>query len=119
MKPACWSNSSKKFPSRGSSLPKNMHIPPFAEEFTVRLVAGASAASGPGAQPSQSAAAGARPGRLRRACGERKDVSAPVDRNDMPVLAVQGLACRRGERELFRPVDLDVRAGQIVWVRGA
>lgn len=46
-------------------------------------------------------------------------MSAPVDRDDAPVLVVEGLACRRGERVLFRPVDLSVRAGQIVWVRGA
>ncbi|MEP7298054.1 MAG: cytochrome c biogenesis heme-transporting ATPase CcmA [Burkholderiales bacterium] len=35
------------------------------------------------------------------------------------VVAATGLACRRGERILFRGLDLSVRAGQIVWVRGA
>jgi len=35
------------------------------------------------------------------------------------IMAATGLACRRGERVLFRGLDLDVRPGQIVWVRGA
>ena len=34
-------------------------------------------------------------------------------------LRVAGVACRRGERELFRDLDLSVGAGQIVWLRGA
>lgn len=29
------------------------------------------------------------------------------------------LACRRGDRILFKGLDLDVRAGQVVWLRGA
>jgi len=36
-----------------------------------------------------------------------------------PVLAAQALACRRGSRVLFRDLDLAVRPGQVVWVRGA
>jgi heme exporter protein A len=36
----------------------------------------------------------------------------------LPVLAAAGLACRRGDRLLFEGLDLQVRAGQIVWVRG-
>jgi heme exporter protein A len=35
------------------------------------------------------------------------------------VLSAAELACRRGERVLFRGLDLAVLPGQIVWVRGA
>lgn len=35
------------------------------------------------------------------------------------IMAATGLACRRGERVLFRGLNLAVRPGQIVWVRGA
>ena len=35
------------------------------------------------------------------------------------VVVAFGLACRRGERILFRALGLRVSAGQIVWVRGA
>jgi heme exporter protein A len=35
------------------------------------------------------------------------------------ILAAHALACRRGERVLFHGLNLDVRPGQIVWVRGA
>ena len=35
------------------------------------------------------------------------------------VLAAAGLACRRGERILFSGLNLAVRPGEIVWVRGA
>lgn len=35
-----------------------------------------------------------------------------------PRLAAAGLACRRGTRLLFKDLDLEVGAGQIVWVRG-
>ena len=34
-------------------------------------------------------------------------------------VAATGLACRRGERILFRGLDLHVSVGQVVWVRGA
>ena len=34
-------------------------------------------------------------------------------------LAVQGLACRRGERIVFSGLDFTARAGDVVWVRGA
>lgn len=34
-------------------------------------------------------------------------------------LAVRGLACRRGDRLLFKGLDFEVRDGQIVWLRGA
>lgn len=34
-------------------------------------------------------------------------------------VAAAGLACRRGERVLFRELNLSVRPGEIVWVRGA
>lgn len=35
-----------------------------------------------------------------------------------PHLTAARLACRRGIRLLFEDLDLDIRAGQIVWVRG-
>lgn len=35
------------------------------------------------------------------------------------VLVVRGLACRRGERDLFAPASFRVDAGTIVWIRGA
>lgn len=34
-------------------------------------------------------------------------------------LAVRGLACRRGERTLFERFDLDLSAGDLVWLRAA
>ena len=34
-------------------------------------------------------------------------------------LVVRGLACRRGERILFEDVDLDLRTGELVWLRAA
>lgn len=37
----------------------------------------------------------------------------------MPALSVTQLACRRGDRILFKGLDLDVHAGQVVWLRGA
>jgi heme exporter protein A len=37
----------------------------------------------------------------------------------VPLLAARGLACRRGDRLLFRGLDLELRRGQIVWVHGA
>lgn len=35
------------------------------------------------------------------------------------VLRAAGLACRRGERILFRGLDLVVRPGEVVWLRGS
>jgi heme exporter protein A len=35
-----------------------------------------------------------------------------------PHLTVRGLACQRGSRRLFNDVDLDVHAGEVVWVTG-
>ena len=34
-------------------------------------------------------------------------------------LVVTGLACRRGERVLFRDFDLDLKPGELVWLRAA
>lgn len=34
-------------------------------------------------------------------------------------LAARGLACRRGDRMLFKGLDFELRDGQIVWLRGA
>jgi heme exporter protein A len=39
--------------------------------------------------------------------------------NSSNVVAASDLACRRGERILFRGLNLAVRPGEIVWVRGA
>ena len=36
----------------------------------------------------------------------------------LPVLAVKGLACRRGDRLLFEDLSFELRPGQIVWLRG-
>jgi heme exporter protein A len=36
-----------------------------------------------------------------------------------PLTAARALACRRGERLLFEGLDLELRAGQILWLRGA
>ena len=36
-----------------------------------------------------------------------------------PALAASRLACRRGDRLLFRGLDFQLQAGQIVWLRGA
>jgi heme exporter protein A len=35
-----------------------------------------------------------------------------------PLLTARHLACRRGDRLLFRELDLDLLPGQILWVRG-
>lgn len=35
-----------------------------------------------------------------------------------PLLAARRLACRRGDRPLFRDLDLELPAGRILWVRG-
>lgn len=35
-----------------------------------------------------------------------------------PALAASRLACRRGDRLLFRGLDFELKAGQIVWLRG-
>ncbi|MBX3619245.1 MAG: cytochrome c biogenesis heme-transporting ATPase CcmA [Rhizobacter sp.] len=47
--------------------------------------------------------------------------SAPATTSDTagPLLAAAGLACRRGDRVLFKGLDLPVQRGQIVWLRGA
>ncbi len=37
----------------------------------------------------------------------------------MPALSATQLACRRGDRILFKGLDLEVHAGQVVWLRGA
>ena len=40
------------------------------------------------------------------------------DSGPLPVLAAVGLACRRGDRLLFKGLDFELRAGQICWLRG-
>jgi heme exporter protein A len=37
----------------------------------------------------------------------------------LPALSATQLACRRGDRILFKGLDLEVHAGQVVWLRGA
>ena len=37
----------------------------------------------------------------------------------LPTLAAVDLACRRGDRILFTGLQFEVRAGQVVWLRGA
>jgi heme exporter protein A len=43
------------------------------------------------------------------------DAKTPTD----VVLSVRQLECRRGDRVLFAPISFAVRAGAIVWIRGA
>ncbi len=38
--------------------------------------------------------------------------------SSLPVLAAAGLACQRGERLLFRGLNLEVSPGQLIWLRG-
>jgi heme exporter protein A len=40
------------------------------------------------------------------------------DLGPLPVLAVSGLACRRGDRLLFEALSFELHAGQLIWVRG-
>jgi heme exporter protein A len=42
----------------------------------------------------------------------------PLSHTATPRLAASELACRRGSRLLFKNLDLDVGAGEVVWVRG-
>lgn len=44
--------------------------------------------------------------------------SRPVDRSE-PLLTVEGLECRRGERTLFSGLGFSLQAGAILWLRGA
>lgn len=37
----------------------------------------------------------------------------------MPLLTVSALACRRGDRVLFKGLDLKLLPGQVLWLRGA
>ena len=43
----------------------------------------------------------------------------PRDDRPDPLLRIADVACRRGERLLFRGLGFVLRAGQIVWIRGA
>ena len=48
-------------------------------------------------------------------------VAAPANPHDaapLPTLSLVDVACRRGERMLFKGVDLQVRPGHAVWLRG-
>jgi heme exporter protein A len=48
-------------------------------------------------------------------------LSAPAtssDTKELPTLSFVDLACRRGNRVLFKGVNLQLRAGQAVWLRG-
>ncbi len=43
----------------------------------------------------------------------------PTPAPPTPTLTGTGLACRRGDRLLFTGLDITVRAGQIIWLRGS
>ena len=45
-------------------------------------------------------------------------IPTPVAPAIEPVLAASALACQRGERLLFKGLSLQLRTGQIIWVRG-
>ena len=45
-------------------------------------------------------------------------LSPPLQAADAPHLAVRGLACRRGGALLFDRLDLALRPGELVWLRG-
>ena len=47
--------------------------------------------------------------------------SAPATTSDAsaPLLAANALACRRGDRVLFKGLDLTLLPGQVLWLRGA
>lgn len=44
--------------------------------------------------------------------------TTPPRPHRVPLLAARALACRRGARLLFEGLDLDLHAGDLVWVRG-
>ena len=44
---------------------------------------------------------------------------APEPDPTSALLHAAGLACRRGDRVLFRGLDITLRAGQVMWLRGA
>jgi heme exporter protein A len=48
----------------------------------------------------------------------RRDQQRDHPRDVAPLLTARGVACERGLRRLFSGVDLDVRAGEVVWLRG-
>lgn len=50
------------------------------------------------------------------AAGTETPASAPA--GPLPTLALLDAACRRGERRLFRGVNLELGAGRAVWLRG-
>lgn len=49
----------------------------------------------------------------------RPDIADAARGPAVPSLVVRGLACRRGERILFDGFDLDLRPGDLVWLRAA
>src|SRR3982751_5518664 len=114
MNAPCWLKSSKKFPSRGSSLPNSIVFP----------LAGTAAVY----ERSQtgdrrfgaSATIAATPGVLYRGehSMDHQQTASAGDASDT-VLVVRDLQCRRGERVLFAPISFVVRSGAIVWIRGA
>ncbi|MFY9514682.1 MAG: heme ABC exporter ATP-binding protein CcmA, partial [Rubrivivax sp.] len=57
------------------------------------------------------------PADLRPGCS-RNILSRPPPPPATPLLSARRLACRRGERLLFRDLDLDLLPGQILWLRG-
>ncbi len=57
------------------------------------------------------------PRRLRYGSGFERDAISDVS-SSRPALAASQLACRRGDRLLFRGLDFSLQGGQIVWLRG-
>src|SRR6478735_6210526 len=115
MNPACWLKSSKKFPSRGSSLPNSIASPPsvLRHECT-----SAHKHERRGDAPSATIApAPNRTGVTEQSTSEPQADSAADD--STAVLRVRKLACRRGDRLLFEPTSFTVAAGTIAWIRGA
>ncbi len=55
----------------------------------------------------------------REVTGDRDEVAPKIAARASSRLVVAGLACRRGERILFSHFDLDLQAGELVWLRAA
>src|SRR6185295_17526122 len=109
----CWLKSSKKFPSRGSSLPNSMFfLSPGTRGVYER------SQTGPGCGRRFRDNRGLTPTRLRRhPMDERQRASGHATSG--AAIVVRELQCRRGDRVLFAPTNFVVAPGTIVWLRGA
>src|SRR5215831_6348883 len=110
----CWLKSSKKFPSRGSSLPNSIvfFLPPGTRGVYERSQTGRGAGGA-----SATMAGGAHEGQATDPMDERQTASAHAASD--ATIVVREVRCRRGERVLFAPTSFAVAPGSIVWVRGA